>query len=156
MFIAYLEVEIFEGFFESLLLFLSFFTLLLLFFLLRLFVKIKVTHIRYALYLLLYKKRKRKGKNKSLKKFKTIEAIFKTFTIFQCCLPTVSMRFFFFFFVFFFGLKRPKRPVHALTLNISKLGASQESNGDSKYVLLCNREKRICIIATSTSGCSFS
>ena len=86
--------------------FLSFFFLLL-FFLSRLFVKIKITYIRYALYLLsifLYKKKKKKKERKkhtSLKKF-----VYRQF-------PSA-----------FFGLKRLKWHVHALTLNISKRGAS--------------------------------
>ena len=77
------------------------------FFLSRLFVKIKITYIRYALYLLsifLYKKKTKKKERKkhtSLKKF--------VYRQFPCA---------------FFGLKRLKWHVHALTLNISKRGAS--------------------------------
>ena len=45
-------------------------------------------------------------------------------------------------FFFFFQPEKAKRPVHALTFNIMKLGASYESNGDFKHILVRNREKR--------------
>ena len=46
----------------------------------------------------------------------------KVFESFLSFLPFFTPMLYSIFFFFFFGLKRPKRPANALTLNIPKLG----------------------------------